>query len=115
MSTDLQLRLDLPKIRVTIPTIKSFLNSNSEANDKNDAVNKEDMICTTPTSKENRIPAILSCPPAPRKRRRVVPSKRRLLEEFQFYEVVNREEVDGFFRSSSGSDRPVKRSCFRCL
>ncbi|KAJ7974976.1 cyclin-dependent protein kinase inhibitor SMR1-like [Quillaja saponaria] len=122
MSTDLQLRrLDLPKIRLTIPTIKSSLTTpKTDVTDRNDVVfgrqsdsENDDDSCTTPTSKENRIPAILSCPAAPMKPKRVASCKRKLLGEFQFFEVSNREELDDFFRSSSVAISVKRSRCSR--
>ena len=56
----------------------------------------EDEECKTPTLPGSRIPAILSCPPAPRKRRAVlrpVACKRKL----EFFEVIHFEEIEEFF------------------
>lgn len=53
----------------------------------------------TPTSKESKIPEILTCPPAPKKPKPFVSCKRKLLDEFQFFEVSN-EDMDAFFRST---------------
>ncbi|KAK1416596.1 hypothetical protein QVD17_32387 [Tagetes erecta] len=56
--------------------------------------------CVTPTSPDHKIPAVITCPPAPKKQRRTTPSCRRTLSEFQFFEAVAREEIDSFFRST---------------
>ncbi|KAF9674940.1 hypothetical protein SADUNF_Sadunf10G0179900 [Salix dunnii] len=61
----------------------------------------EDDECCTPTSAQHEIPAFLTCPPAPKKPRRRSPgSRKRRLSNLHFFEVVNREEVDLFFRSN---------------
>ncbi|XP_039051669.1 cyclin-dependent protein kinase inhibitor SMR1-like [Hibiscus syriacus] len=67
--------------------------------------------CKTPSSKENKIPAVVSCPPAPKKPKMTVSCKRNLSAQFQFFDRVNREEVDAFFKAAF--DDPVsKRSLF---
>ncbi|KAI4352650.1 hypothetical protein L6164_006881 [Bauhinia variegata] len=113
MSTDLHLHRDLPKLRISTVEIPV-----PYSDDKNGAVlaapsqsevTETEDGCRTPTSKESRIPEILSCPPAPRKPKRLVSCKRKLADEFQFFEVVNKEEIDAFFRSVAS-----KRSC-RCI
>ncbi|PON49531.1 hypothetical protein PanWU01x14_229430 [Parasponia andersonii] len=72
-------------------------------------------LCRTPTAERHRIPKILTCPPAPRKPERRVPSCKRKLTELQFFEVKKREDVDEFFRSMSfqtaSSSAANKRSC----
>ncbi|KAI3434332.1 uncharacterized protein J3R85_006593 [Psidium guajava] len=63
--------------------------------------------CRTPTSSEHRIQAAATCPPAPRKPR-ATPSRKR---SHGIFDAVNRDEVEGFFRScelalrSRGKDR----------
>ncbi|XP_041002540.1 cyclin-dependent protein kinase inhibitor SMR1-like [Juglans microcarpa x Juglans regia] len=106
MSTDLEFLHDLSKIpRLTVETKATAQASNDIADDIGTGVlvepKKEDdnECCRTPTSKEHRIPEILDCPPAPRKPRRV-PACKRKLSELKFFEIVNPEEVDAFFRSS---------------
>ena len=77
---------------------------------------EEEECCRTPTSKEHRIPKILDCPPAPRKPKRA-PTCKRKLSELQFFEIVNREEVDSFFRSSFEQLDVItsnKRNCCSC-
>lgn len=58
--------------------------------------------CRTPTSRESKIPMLQSCPPAPRKRRRVISCKRNL-SETQFFEIVHRKEIESFFNSFNSS------------
>ncbi|XP_047955916.1 cyclin-dependent protein kinase inhibitor SMR2 [Salvia hispanica] len=63
--------------------------------------------CCTPKSAEHRIPAVVSCPPAPRKPRRgsLLACKRRLYE-LDFYEAVAEDKIESFFRRAE-----VKRRC----
>nr|XP_023876179.1 cyclin-dependent protein kinase inhibitor SMR1-like [Quercus suber] len=77
---------------------------------------EEEDCCRTPTSKEHRIPKILDCPPAPRKPKRA-PTCKRKLSDLQFFEIVNRDEVDSFFRSSFEQLAVItskKRNCCSC-
>ena len=145
MSTDLEFLHDLSKSKsktklLTVKTTRitsssttqvGGLNDNIGANNNNNVVetqnnkinveeddNKEEEedCCRTPTSKEHRIPKILDCPPAPRKPKRA-PTCKRKLSELQFFEIVNREEVDSFFRSSFEQIAVItsnKRSCCSC-
>ncbi|KAL8051636.1 hypothetical protein ABFS82_06G160400 [Erythranthe guttata] len=76
----------------------------------------EEADCRTPKSPENMIPPILVCPPAPRKplRRRTAAASKRKLCELQFFEIVNREEVESFFRrveESINGGAAAKRRC----
>ncbi|KAJ6744166.1 CYCLIN-DEPENDENT PROTEIN KINASE INHIBITOR SMR1-LIKE, partial [Salix purpurea] len=99
MSADLELRQDLPLIQVRPATKIGTLQSCSDADDNKAIIqqeNSETDDCQTPKSEEHRIPAVLSCPPAPRKAKRIVSCKRRL-REIDFFETVNRDEVDSFF------------------
>ncbi|KAL1542349.1 cyclin-dependent protein kinase inhibitor SMR2 [Salvia divinorum] len=68
--------------------------------------------CWTPKSAEHKIPAAISCPPAPRKPRRgsLLACKRRLYE-LDFYEAVAEEKIDAFFRRAEGRGAAVKRRC----
>lgn len=82
----------------------------------NEDENDVEYNCRTPTSKEHRVPSILDCPPAPRKPKRA-PSCKRKLSEVQFFEIVNYDEVDAFFRSSFDKLAvltSVKRNCCPC-
>ncbi|KAL4342494.1 hypothetical protein GQ457_08G011280 [Hibiscus cannabinus] len=109
MSTDLGLLQDsaktkLPKLNIEIPN-----QSGEESKDPAGGSNSE---CSTPTSEESKIPAVLSCPGAPRKPRKTFVSCKRKLSEFQFFEILNRDEVDAFFQA--GFHDPVaKRRCPR--
>ncbi|CAI8603891.1 unnamed protein product [Vicia faba] len=65
-----------------------------------DGENENDESYRTPTSKESKIPEILNCPPAPKKPKPFVSCKRKLMDEFQFFEVSSNEDMDAFFRST---------------
>ncbi|XAR60052.1 hypothetical protein NMG60_11033284 [Bertholletia excelsa] len=71
--------------------------------------------CRTPTSEDHKIPTIQTCPKAPRKPGQLS-SRKRKLSELQFFEIVGREEVESFFRSSfdcfAGESRRVKKRKF---
>ncbi|XP_071729112.1 cyclin-dependent protein kinase inhibitor SMR2-like [Rutidosis leptorrhynchoides] len=104
MSTDLQFRQppidQLPSLTISIPQLQHE-SSTSSSSSSSSTIDPDQSECVTPTSPEHRIPAILACPPPPRKQRRFIPScKRRLHSEFQFFEVVARDEIDSFFKSS---------------
>ncbi|CAI9296182.1 unnamed protein product [Lactuca saligna] len=102
MSADLEFRLqELPAIQLTSLTLKlpSTEQESSEESCRTQSEQVEE--CVTPTSPEHRIPEILSCPPAPKKQRHgASPSCKRRLTEFQFFEVVARDEIDSFFKAS---------------
>ncbi|KAE8661593.1 Detected protein of unknown function [Hibiscus syriacus] len=96
MSTDFELLHDIrfPKLKV-------------QSSNKNGTVIHDENECRTPISKENKIPAVVSCPPAPKKpKRRGVSCKRKL----NFFDIVNREEVDTFLKAAS-DDSVSKRRC----
>lgn len=64
----------------------------------------------TPTEDENKIPITLTPPPAPRKpviKRKGIACKRKLFGEINHqvshHQIVNKEEVDAFFKSSFDS------------
>ncbi|KAJ4720684.1 cyclin-dependent protein kinase inhibitor SMR1-like [Melia azedarach] len=115
MSTDLQFCRDFPKIRLSpIQILKKQQCSNTTEEDTigSKVQEKDNESCTTPKSEENKIPAILCCPPAPRKpKRRTVSCKRKLADEMQFFEILNGEEVDSFFRSSFELQDMKRRNC----
>ncbi|XWS75243.1 hypothetical protein CRYUN_Cryun01aG0068800 [Craigia yunnanensis] len=111
MSTDLELFQDLAKINLPKLKIQSSNESGiviQEENKNQDSSSSSE--CLTPTSEENKIPAVLSCPPAPRKPRKRAVSSKRKLSELQFFEIVNREEVDAFFKAGF-DDSISKRRC----
>ncbi|XP_039030609.1 cyclin-dependent protein kinase inhibitor SMR1-like [Hibiscus syriacus] len=91
----------LPKLNIP--------SSNQEIKNNQDESSSE---CSTPTSEENKIPVVLSCPGAPRKPRKTLVSCKRKLSEFHFFETFNRDEVDAFFEA--GFHGPIsKRRCPR--
>lgn len=100
MSADFELCQNLPKIRLTNGTDTNRSPINLRENNTEEEEENTEFDCHTPISEENRIPKILSCPPAPRKPRRRGPSCKRKLKELQFFEIVNGDEIEGFFRSS---------------
>ncbi|KAL1532103.1 cyclin-dependent protein kinase inhibitor SMR6-like [Salvia divinorum] len=98
MSADLE--LSLPAIKTSDST-SEFGRSEGE----------ED--CRTPRSPRHMIPAVLRCPPAPRKRRRGAACKRRLCE----MEFFAGEEIESLFRivevnSGCNGYGSAKRNCF---
>ncbi|KAH7856203.1 hypothetical protein Vadar_033900 [Vaccinium darrowii] len=108
MSTpDLELREEFPQLQ--IPTIRIITNPAIET----PISASDDDGCHTPTSAEHKIPAVLSCPPAPKKRRRAPSYCKRKLRELVFFETVAREEVELFFVSVN-SRFVLKRRCHRC-
>ncbi|KAG8380582.1 hypothetical protein BUALT_Bualt06G0030500 [Buddleja alternifolia] len=90
MATDLEFRL--PTININSSRI-----TNCEITDDNESccISEKDQ-CRTPKSPPHVIPAALSCPPAPRKKRRAASRKRKLCE-LQFFEMVAGDEVQSFF------------------
>lgn len=88
MSTDLQ---QLPPIKLSSLSLEQHEHEEHEHEEE----------CVTPTSPESKIPVILTCPPPPKKQKHFVPScKRRLTHELHFFEIVAKDEVDAFFKSS---------------
>lgn len=118
MSTDLHLLHDLPKLRLQAfhSPLSLELSASAPSGSNTYAVHPEDHRaeegeCRTPTSEENRIPEIFTCPPAPKKPSLGPPCKRKL-SELEFFEILNRAEVDEFFRRASArvaSDESLKR------
>ncbi|XP_057736627.1 cyclin-dependent protein kinase inhibitor SMR1-like [Arachis stenosperma] len=133
MSTDLHLHHNLPKLRIS--PIKMENTSRIHSPNQNDAVTvveerpeavtdrndggavvlsvveveqeeEEEESYRTPTSKESKIPEMVTCPPAPKKAKAIASCKRKLLDEFQFFDVNNKEDMDAFFRSTF-----PKRTC----
>ncbi|RDX71294.1 hypothetical protein CR513_49378, partial [Mucuna pruriens] len=109
MSTDLHLHHELPKLRIAAVKIDDVPSddhddvSSAVTRAENENENEIDVAAAvtvaddesyrTPTSKESRIPAIMTCPPAPRKQKPFVSCKRKLLD---FFEVTNKEDMDTF-------------------
>ncbi|PIA43557.1 hypothetical protein AQUCO_01900151v1 [Aquilegia coerulea] len=99
MSTSVEFRSPLPEIHlrpiIDIPTRQS-----------------DEDECRTPTSSEYKIPLIETCPPAPRKRRKLMLCKRKLWSEMQFFETDGQDKIDSFFRCSYNLSQNIKkRSC----
>ncbi|MED6199379.1 hypothetical protein PIB30_075417 [Stylosanthes scabra] len=131
MSTDLHLHHNLPKLRISPIKMENSKNKSViQSSDQNgDAVEERaEAVVTnggddggavvlaaeeedeesyrTPTSKESKIPEMVNCPPAPKKAKAFASCKRKLLDEFQFFDVNNKEDMDAFFRSTF-----PKRTC----
>ncbi|KAF3666895.1 putative non-symbiotic hemoglobin 2-like [Capsicum annuum] len=117
MSRDLQSRRPLSEIQ-----LPNIINSSSSSNILRDeperCSNKEQAAeIRTPGTPQNLIPKILSCPPAPKKPKRVISCKRKLLGELEFFDVAAKEEVDSFFKSVDENSKPCgansnkKRRC----
>ncbi|KAL8218302.1 hypothetical protein R6Q57_021675 [Mikania cordata] len=101
MSADLQFRQqNLPPIQLSSLTLN--LPPPEHESPKEACIIQSEQLenCETPTSPKHRIPAVLSCPPAPKKQRHASPSCKRRLCEFQFFEIIAGEEIDSFFKSS---------------
>ncbi|XP_059458588.1 cyclin-dependent protein kinase inhibitor SMR1-like [Corylus avellana] len=122
MSTDLGFLRDVSKFRLlTVKTRTTAQAASKDAAEDDiggggvvEPRKMEEAECQTPTSEEHRIPKILDCPPAPRKPRRVPSCKRKLSPGQQFFEIVNPEEVDAFFRSSFETISAITSAKRRC-
>ncbi|XVF75655.1 hypothetical protein PTKIN_Ptkin13bG0204400 [Pterospermum kingtungense] len=117
MSADLESFQDLAKIKLPKLRIQSSnengIVTEEENKNQDDSSSSSSSIskCLTPTSEESKIPTVLSCPPAPRKpRKRAISCKRKLQSELESFEIVNREEVDAFFKAAGFDDSISKRS-----
>lgn len=116
MSTDLDLRrtlLDIvrrPAIKLQIPRPSSMAADIQKERIDDSAA--EELCCRTPTSAENKIPEVLQCPPAPRKRKRPPTCRRRLIE-LEFVEIVNREEIEPYLTASFEHEDRVRKSAKR--
>ncbi|KAL1101678.1 hypothetical protein V6Z11_D05G312600 [Gossypium hirsutum] len=113
MSTDLELfqdslKIKLPKLKI----IQSSDENGTGVEQLNKKGNNSVEFCATPTSDENKIPPVLSCPAAPTKPKRTasVSCKRKLFQNFNFFEIVNSEEVDAFFKAGFHASSSKKRS-----
>ncbi|KAG8503306.1 hypothetical protein CXB51_001284 [Gossypium anomalum] len=111
MSADHGLLQDLSQTKLPKLKIQSSYQTGNENTNPDDSSSSSKECCVTPTSKEHKIPAVLSCPGAPKKPRKTyVSCKRKLLSKFQFFDIINREEVDAFF--NTGFDHSIsKRRC----
>ncbi|KAJ6428871.1 hypothetical protein OIU84_020507 [Salix udensis] len=86
MSGDQELLQNLPKLGLKV----------IQTDDHDDG--EDDESCT-PTSAQHNIPVLLTCPPAPKKPRTSPGSCKRKRPSVHFFEAMNREEVEMFFRS----------------
>ncbi|KAB5544077.1 hypothetical protein DKX38_012189 [Salix brachista] len=86
MSGDQELLQNLPKLGLKV----------IQTDDHDDG--EDDESCT-PTSAQHNIPVMLTCPPAPKKPRTSPGSCKRKRPSVHFFEAMNREEVEMFFRS----------------
>ncbi|KAI5344350.1 PREDICTED: cyclin-dependent kinase inhibitor [Prunus dulcis] len=91
MATGLDFCQDLPNprfltIKISTPKAQQPLSLHDH-----DALDEVVHGCRTPTSKEHKIPTVVTCPPAPRKpaRRAASSCKRKL----QFFETANQDEI----------------------
>ncbi|CAE6203880.1 unnamed protein product [Arabidopsis arenosa] len=71
-------------IRASLKPVKTKLRAppEKEAEVEEGCYNEEEECSTTPTAKETKIPEILECPPAPRKRRPVLKCRSNAVIEF---------------------------------
>ncbi|XP_030444667.1 cyclin-dependent protein kinase inhibitor SMR3-like [Syzygium oleosum] len=117
MSTDLQVldlqTLNLPSIHTYTPdgqSSDSNLQPSQTDNRHGNGDGSGGESCRTPTSEKHRIPAVLRCPPAPKKPRFSRSSScKRKLSELDFFDIVNRREVDAFFELASAAAGVSKR------
>ncbi|KAA0034681.1 cyclin-dependent protein kinase inhibitor SMR1-like [Cucumis melo var. makuwa] len=127
MSTELDLRRTLleivrrPPIKLQIPLPSTAVVMGGDRGgviiqkdriDKGEDGGAEELCCRTPTSAENKIPAVVQCPPAPRKRKRP-PSCRRRLMELEFVEIVHRDEIEPYLNASFDHEDRVRKSAKR--
>ncbi|XP_073033024.1 uncharacterized protein [Primulina eburnea] len=109
MSTDLG--LSLPTL-IKIIHEQNSDNNSSAANDENTTAHScvvDEEECHTPRSPRHTIPTTLSCPPPPKKARRMVEdSCRRKLRALRFFETVAGEEIESFFRTVEVNNMIVK-------
>ncbi|KAK6790375.1 hypothetical protein RDI58_014175 [Solanum bulbocastanum] len=78
----------------------------------NDDEDDQYINCQTPKSSQYLIPKILSCPPAPKKPKRVSSCsscKRKLIDEFNFFD--EQEEIESFFRFVDVNSTKKRRRC----
>ncbi|XP_042032465.1 uncharacterized protein LOC121779210 [Salvia splendens] len=104
MSSDRELRL---------PVIKTSNSTDAiGGNDEEFCRSEGGEDCQTPRSPRHMIPAVLRCPPAPKKRRRAAACKRKLCE----LEFFAGEEIESLLRivevNSCNGYGSAKRNCF---
>lgn len=117
MSTDLELFRDSSKIKLPKLKIIQFSDENGTGIEElNKNGNNSVDYCATPTSDENKIPPVLSCPAAPTKPKKTasVSCKRKLFQNLQFFEIANSEEVDAFFKAGFHASSSKKRCLSSC-
>ncbi|GLT93275.1 hypothetical protein SLE2022_110760 [Rubroshorea leprosula] len=99
MSTDLELICSKNKITaINIQTSEEIHHDDQVLQQEESSSSNDEEKCRTPTSAEHKIPPVLCCPPAPQKPRRRVSCKRKL-SELELFEIVNRDEMDAYFRT----------------
>jgi len=109
LDMDLELLQDLSKFNFPTP-IKIRSKTSKTKKDEGDD-DEDDLRCSTPTSQEHKIPAVVDSPPPPPRKPRPPPSapsataalmirscKRKLLVSTCEI-IMNREEIDRFFSS----------------
>ncbi|AED94550.1 cyclin-dependent kinase inhibitor SMR3-like protein [Arabidopsis thaliana] len=71
-------------IRASLKPVKTKLRAPPEivTEVEEDCYNEEEECSTTPTAKETKIPELLECPPAPRKRRPALKCRSNVVREF---------------------------------
>lgn len=92
-TTDLDEFMRLPMIKISTTNIIS----DDESCISSSKIDQQK--CHTPKSPQHMIPAVLTCPPAPKKPRRVSSCKRSRVSGLKFIEVVARDEIETFFRT----------------
>ncbi|KAG5607956.1 hypothetical protein H5410_029448 [Solanum commersonii] len=94
--------IDPELLEMKLPNIKVITSSNDD----------EYINCQTPKSSQYLIPKILSCPPAPKKPKRMSSCsscKRKLIDEFKFFD--EQEEIESFFRFVDVNSTKKRRRC----
>ncbi|CAL0321234.1 unnamed protein product [Lupinus luteus] len=81
-----------------IPSFDDNINMSPIITKSNEAKTIQNDVIHTPTSRESKIPEMVSCPPAPRRKKSLVSHKRKHVDEFQFFE-----------------DTLIKKTCMRFL
>ncbi|XP_047965644.1 cyclin-dependent protein kinase inhibitor SMR6-like [Salvia hispanica] len=96
---------------LSLPMIKTSNSTDEIGGNDDEFCRSED--CQTPRSPRHMIPAVLRCPPAPKKRRQAAACKRKLCE----LEFFAGEEIESLFRivevnNSCDGYGSAKRNCF---
>ncbi|GJW48694.1 cyclin-dependent protein kinase inhibitor SMR1-like protein [Tanacetum coccineum] len=107
MSTDLQLPehvlpTRLASLKIKLPTSPTKSDTTTSCTIQEN-IQEHEKECQTPTSLEHKIPVILTCPPAPKRKRvsEYSPTcKRRILSGFEFYEYIGKDEIEAFFKET---------------